>query len=144
MNKNCFSKILSGGILNVSDLTSDEKKSLFALMEKYGMSVSTAYLRFFDKGFKSWEIIGVSKIKNDFMASLVKKADATSDTANFYARISALGEGVRFCNYMKSLGMKSQMTVRSRFKSENFDDWEVKGVASIIDEYIEQHELKNA
>lgn len=78
------------------------------------------------------------------MASLVKKADATSDTANFYARISALGEGVRFCNYMKSLGMKSQMTVRSRFKSENFDDWEVKGVASIIDEYIEQHELKNA
>ncbi len=144
MNKNCFSKILSGGILNVSDLTSDEKKSLFALMEKYGMSVSTAYLRFFDKGFKSWEIMGVSKIKTDFLAPLSINEDAAFATSHFYARISTLGWGVQFCKYMKLHGMKSQMTVRSRFKSENFDDWEVKGVASIIDEYIEQHELKNA
>ena len=71
MERHIFSKLESpGGHLEAKDLTADEKRALYALMGKYGLPESTTYNRFFDKGFDSWEMMGVDQCKADFVDSI--------------------------------------------------------------------------
>lgn len=68
MTKENFSKILMPqGILAVSDLTPDEKKLLYAEMQKLGSSENFAYKRFFQDGFAQWEIDGILAMKAAFL-----------------------------------------------------------------------------
>ena len=43
--------------------------------------------------------------------------------------------GKVLCDRMSELGMSSQMTVRTRFKEDDWKPWELKGVKAIIEEY---------
>lgn len=71
MTKDIFSKItIPQGILAVNDLTPDEKKQLYAEMQKMGSSENFAYKRFFKEGFSQWEIEGVLSIKLAFLSWL--------------------------------------------------------------------------
>ena len=64
MTKGIFDKILvPQGILAPSDLTADEKKSLYAEMQDCGASEMFAYTRFFRDGFAQWEIDGILALK---------------------------------------------------------------------------------
>ena len=157
MTKNIWKKILDGGTLSATDLTSEEKKQLYALFEGYGMPKSTCYNRFFDKGFCKWEIMGVSHIQNVF---LVREKINTDDMpegeegsrgygavlalsteqhdGKFYELVTSLKMGKRLCERMAELGMSSQMTVRTRFKADDWKPWELKGVSTILDEFVEQ------
>lgn len=157
MTKNIWKKILDGGILSATDLTSEEKKRLYALFEGYGMPKSTCYNRFFDKGFCNWEIMGVSHIQDVFLVrekintddmpegeegsmgyGAVLALSPEYDNSKFYELVTDLKIGKRLCDYMAELGMSSQMTVRTRFKANDWKPWELKGVKAIIDDFIKQ------
>lgn len=153
MTKNVWKKIWDGGTLSATDLTSEEKKQLYVLFEGYGMPKSTCYNRFFDKGFCKWEIMGVSHIMDVFLEREKVNTDdmpegeegsrgygavlALSpgyDSGKFYELVTNLKMGKRLCDHMAELGMSSQMTVRTRFKANDWKPWELKGVKAIIDE----------
>lgn len=157
MTKNIWKKILDGDILSATDLTPEEKKRLYALFDGYGMPKSTCYNRFFDKGFYKWEIMGVSHIRDAFLVSEKCNADDISEgddgsrgygavlalsskynDGKFYELITNLKMGKRLCDRMAELGMSSQMTVRTRFKANDWKPWELKGVKAIIDEFIQE------
>lgn len=157
MTKNIWKKIFDNGTLSATDLTSEDKKRLYALFEGYGMPKSTCYNRFFDKGFCKWEIVGVSHIRDVFLVSEKSNTDNISegedgskgygavlalsskyDDSKFYELITNLKMGKRLCDRMAELGMASQMTVRTRFKANDWKPWELKGVKAIIDEFIIQ------
>ena len=157
MTKNIWKKILDGGTLSATDLTSEEKKQLYALFEGYGMPKSTCYNRFFDKGFCKWEIMGVSHIQDAFLVSEKCETDTMLEgedgstgygavlalsteqhDGKFYELVTSLKMGKRLCERMAELGMSSQMTVRTRFKADDWKPWELKGVSTILDEFVEQ------
>lgn len=157
MNKNVWKKIWDGGTLLAADLTPEDKKRLYALFEGYGMPKSTCYNRFFDKGFCKWEIMGVSHIQETFLVSEKSDTDTMPegdegsrgygavlalsqgyDSSKFYELVTNLKMGKRLCDHMAELGMSSQMTVRTRFKANDWKPWELKGVKAIIDEFITQ------
>lgn len=157
MTKNIWKKIFDNGTLSATDLTSEDKKRLYALFEGYGMPKSTCYNRFFDKGFCKWEIVGVSHIRDVFLVSEKSNTDNISEgedgskgygavlalssgyeDSKFYELITNLKMGKRLCDRMAELGMASQMTVRTRFKANDWKPWELKGVKAIIDEFILQ------
>lgn len=152
MTKDILRKIVTGGILCTTDVTAEKKKDLYALMNKYGMSASTAYLRFFVKGFKQWEIQGVSELRDEFIKTFVfgnsdkdkycidhddvLSIDPTYNDNRFYTLISSLKIGKDFCDFMAARGMSSQMTVRTRFKTNNWKPWEIKGIQHIIEDFF--------
>lgn len=155
MTKNIWKKIWDGGTLSATDLTPEDKKRLYALFEECGMPKSTCYNRFFDKGFCQWEIVGVSHIRDIFLEREKSNTDDTPegeedsrgygavlalsskyDDSKFYELVTNLKMGKRLCDYMAELGMSSQMTVRTRFKANDWKPWELKGVKAIIDEFI--------
>lgn len=157
MTKNIWKKIWDGGTLSATDLTPEDKKRLYALFEGYGMPKSTCYNRFFDKGFCEWEIMGVSHIRDAFLVSEKGNTDeepegeegsrgygavlalsSKYDDSKFYELVTNLKIGKRLCDRMAELGMSSQMTVRTRFKANDWKPWELKGVKAIINEFDEQ------
>lgn len=157
MTKNIWKKIWDGGTLSATDLTPEDKKLLYALFEEYGMPKSTCYNRFFDKGFCQWEIVGVSHIRDIFLEREKSNTDDTPegedgsrgygavltlsskyDDSKFYELVTNLKQGKRLCDYMAEMGMSSQMTVRTRFKANDWKPWELKGVKAIIDEFTMQ------
>lgn len=153
MTKQIWRKIKEGGVLDATDLTAEEKKALYAVMERFGLPKATCYSRFFDKGFSPWEIKGVSKIKEEFLLSEVCNTDNDKsgedgsrgygyvlelapdyDDSKFYELVTNLKIGVKLCEVMSSLGMTSQMTVRTRFRSNDWKPWELRGIGAILDE----------
>ena len=53
--------------LRTDDLTAEDKNALYAALEKKGFTLSTFYLRFFQKGFSEWEIEGIDECKRQFL-----------------------------------------------------------------------------
>lgn len=157
MTKNIWKKIWDGGTLSAADLTPEDKKRLYALFEGYGMPKSTCYARFFDKGFSKWEIMGVSHIRDAFLVrektdtdnipegeegsrgyGAVLELSSQYNDSKFYELVTSLKMGKSLCDRMAELGMTSQMTVRTRFKADDWKPWELKGVKAIIDEFSVQ------
>lgn len=149
MNKKNWVKIKDNGVLDVKDLTADEKKRLYAVMERWGMSKTTCYSRFFYKGFDSWELQGITKVINEFLLTAVFDSEEGNrgygyvlslmpdyDDSKFYELITNLKIGVRFCDYMSARGMTSQMTVRTRFKAYDWKPWELVGIGNILDKEL--------
>ncbi len=154
MTKQIFEKIRRGKTLDVKDLTAEEKKRLYDIMGRYGMPTSTAYSRFFERGFRQWELLGVTKIQEMFLLSAASTFDGEKeddgsrgygyvlsmadgyDASKFYDVLTDLKMGAKLCDYMAQFGMASQMTVRTRFRANDWKQWELFGVGNIIEEYI--------
>lgn len=58
--------------------------------------------------------------------------DTNYDDSQFYSMLSDLRIGRRFCDFMAAHGMTSQMTVRTRFKANDWKEWERIGIRSIL------------
>lgn len=122
--------------LDSKTLLDTERSMLFAIMAQHGFNISTFRNRLFYIGFKQWMITGVDALKDGF-AKLHPELEAwRKDKRSFMALIEDLkipkGE---FYNYMCDAGMTSQITVKRRFKDEDWQNWEKRGIKSILTEY---------
>lgn len=156
MTKDIIEKVKGGGILSVNDLTPAEKIRLYELFDRYELCQSTCYRRLFEKGFDKWEIEGISKVQNEFLLTelcgtddngegeegsrgygYVLTQDGKYDRRDFYRMVTDLKIGIKLCEFMAARGMKSQVTVRTRFAENSWKLWELKGVRAILDEFTE-------
>lgn len=163
MTKEKFKKIKSNGTFFVDDLTPEEKRDVYAVMEKYGMPQSTAYFRFFRVGFDPWEISGVYKLQREFLLSVFADIDGTGndeegtrgygyvltldknyDDTKFFDICNRLKIGNKLCDFIARRGMKSPVTTRKRFSSADWQPWEVIGLDAIIDEICGDEAAKRA
>ena len=162
MTKEKFHKILEEGTaLDIYAFSVEEKKAMQTFFINSGFSISTFYLRFFQKGFSEWEIVGIENCKNQFLAlpdvslclldyvetdvlgaTLVDKGYlytlAQCDKPNvFYSCLKKAQGGlcVRFSEFMTQKGMSSGTTSK-RFTDENWKTWERVGIQSLLEQYI--------
>lgn len=163
MNKETTEKILTPHqCLDVASISVEEKKIILSILAKKGFTTSTFYLRFFSKGFSSWEILGVKECKRQFLQlpdvakALHEYIDdtckdslpgdrgyfftlANSDkTGEFYRclRDTRLGLCMKFQDFMLQHGMSPGTTCK-RFTLDRWKEWELQGMRSILDDMID-------
>ena len=146
--------------LQTDDMTVEDKKSLYAALEKKGFTLATFYLRFFQKGFSEWEIEGIDECKRQFL-SLPNVAQQLLDYVDeddpqaiegdkgylyilsqsdepgvFYSCLKRVNAGMcnKFIAYMNERGM-SAATVIKRFTTDNWKPWETEGIRHILNSY---------
>lgn len=161
MTKEIVEKIANSDTpLQVDDLSVEDKKALYVVLAKKGFTLSTFYLRFFQKGFSKWEIEGINECKHQFLLlpdvsqlllDYVGEDDpqmvngdkgylytlAQSDEPGlFYSCLKRANAGMcnKFIAYMNERGM-SAATVIKRFTVENWKPWEQEGILSILASY---------
>ncbi len=146
--------------LAVSDMKVDEKKALGDFLLSKGFTSSTFYLRFFQKGFELWEILGINTCKEQFLAiSDVAKLllgyvevdvlgneigdkgylytlAKSDDPGIFYACLKRANNGlcIKFFEFMEERGM-SRNTVIKRFSTDDWKPWEQEGITSLLQKF---------
>lgn len=139
-------KITSSKVLTCDDLTSQDKEKLYTLMERLGASRAFTYDRFFKEGFRLWELIGVDSIKDFFLLSSAHKdlydylnvlrVDNRSEDGWFWTAISSeWGLRASLKAVMIQLGMLSEVTIQKRFSTDNWKEFERKGLISILSSF---------
>lgn len=142
----------------VLDVPAEEKKNMMEFFRRKGMSSSTYYLRFFQKGFDNWEIEGVDACKRQFLdlpdvaKALLEYEDkgdvspsekgylyvlAQSDKPGvFYSCLKQVGCGLctKFFAYMSDRGMSST-TVIKRFVLDEWKEWEREGINNLLEKF---------
>ncbi len=145
----------------VNDIPVEEKKYISSVLEQKGFTVSTFYLRFFQKGFSQWEIDGVNECKNQFLhrADVAEKLlgyvdpddkdGIPGDKGYFYTLAQSNAPGVfynclrkanaglckQFIAFMGERGM-SPGTVIKRFGSDEWKEWERVGIAATLEPFV--------
>lgn len=164
MTKEIIEKIAKPNTpLDVSDMTAEDKNALSAYLSDKGISTSTFYLRFFQKGFDGWEIIGINECKKQFLAipdiAEVLKTYVETDAAGkelgekgylyslahgeqpgiFYTCLKKANNGLctKFADYMYDRGM-SRTTLIKRFTSDDWKPWEASGIKPLLLAYLAQ------
>lgn len=146
--------------LHTDDLSSEDKKALYAVLEKKGFTLATFYLRFFQKGFSEWEIEGIDECKHQFLLlpdvaqKLLDYVDAdnpekvegekgylytlaqSDEPGVFYSCLKRVNAGMcnKFIAYMSERGM-SAATVIKRFTIDKWKPWEREGIRHILHSY---------
>ena len=146
--------------LHTDDLSAEDKKALYAVLEKKGFTLATFYLRFFQKGFSEWEIEGICECKHQFLLlpdvaqKLLDYVDAdnpekvegdkgylytlaqSDEPGVFYSCLKRVNAGMcnKFIAYMSERGM-SAATVIKRFTVDKWKPWEREGIRHILNSY---------
>lgn len=100
------------------------------LVDKYGMSMSTAYQKIRLKRVRRWEVEGMEKCMREFDPEYKGKLE------DFFSSVRVKGE---FIEFMKERGM-GERSLRSHFRSFDFTEIELRGMESIYEEYKKQME----
>lgn len=169
MTKEIIGKICTPSTpLDVKDISVEEKKLLGEFFLAKGFTNSTFYLRFFQKGFSPWEIIGVEKCKEQFLdmkdvsevlLSFEDDDDASGDEHGNKGYLYTLAKSpepgmfysclrkakaclcTKFQSYMLERGM-CPGTVIKRFSVGDWKPWEQKGIRALLEEYYEGRKAK--
>ena len=146
--------------LHTDDLSAEDKKALYAVLEEKGFTLATFYLRFFQKGFSEWEIEGIDECKHQFLLlpdvaqKLLDYVDAddpekvegdkgylytlaqSDEPGVFYSCLKRVNAGMcnKFIAYMNERGM-SAATVIKRFTIDKWKPWEREGIRHILNYY---------
>lgn len=146
--------------LHTDDLSAEDKKALYEVLEKKGFTLATFYLRFFQKGFSEWEIEGIDECKHQFLLlpdvaqKLLDYVDAdnpekvegdkgylytlaqSDEPGVFYSCLKRVNAGMcnKFIAYMSDRGM-SAATVIKRFTIDKWKPWEREGIRHILHSY---------
>ena len=148
--------------LNAKDLTSEQKKFLYARMSEYGATEAWAYTRFFRDGFSAWEIDGIENMRRDFIERNLDpllvafynnihigeiptdkneklcqmEQYLTSEPGNFFNLIGNVrGLKMQFTREMSAAGM-GVGTVFVRFPTDNWKSYELCGIRSIWEGFL--------
>lgn len=130
-------------------LSPGQKKFLWEVMARYGATQGFSYRRFFKEGFKTWEIMGIEKVKSEFLGQypdVAKLLDQmVGGETRFYEAIRSLGLRKEFLSYMSKLEMGvTQTYMKFRYPGESsFRPYERIGLDAIIREYIREVDEKN-
>ena len=147
--------------LQTDDMSVEDKKSLYMTLAKKGFTLSTFYIRFFQKGFSEWEIEGIDECKRQFLLltdvsqSLLEYVDKNDSQmvdgdkgyfytlamsekpGEFYACLKNANMGLcnRFIEFMGERGMSSG-TVIKRFTNDCWKPWEREGVKAMLESFL--------
>lgn len=146
--------------LDVNDISADEKKNLAEFLSDKGFTISTFYLRFFQKGFDAWEIQGIKNCKKQFLAipevdNLLSEYVETDALGNeiskkgylletamtdkpgvFYTCLKKANNGLcmKFFAFMEERGM-SRTTIIKRFIADDWKPWEKEGIRTLLEAF---------
>lgn len=162
MTKEIIEKIIQNNTpLEVNDISVEEKKNLAEFLSAKGFTASTFYLRFFQKGFDTWEIQGINDCKNQFLAipevgellSEYVETDAlgneigkkgylaelakSDEPGMFYTSLKKVTNGLcmKLFAYMEERGM-SRTTIIKRFSSDDWKPWEQEGIKILLQQFM--------
>ena len=162
MTKEILSKLSRPNTaLDVTDMTPEEKRLLYAFFEQHGASQGFTYDRFFKEGFTLWELDCINQIKIDYMehlhtkekVSITLRAFADGSQKFFYTiggeersfDILAKGDFWRFLGdiqyrkhfgtWMYERGMRSYNTVSRRFSEDDWRDYEKEGILLLFEDF---------
>lgn len=158
MTKEIIEKICrKNSLLEVNDISVEEKKNLAEFLSDKGFTISTFYLRFFQKGFDAWEIQGIKNCKKQFLAipevanllsgyvetdalgnEISKKgylleAAMSDESGVFYTCLKKANNGLcmKFFAFMEERGM-SRTTIIKRFTADDWKPWEQEGIKALL------------
>lgn len=143
--------------LDVNDISAEEKKNLAGFLSDKGFTISTFYLRFFQKGFDAWEIQGIKNCKKQFLAipevanllseyvetdalgneigkkGYLVEAAQTDEPGVFYTCLKKANNGLcmKFFAFMEERGM-SRTTIIKRFTADDWKPWEQEGIKALL------------
>ncbi len=143
--------------LDVNDISADEKKNLAEFLSDKGFTISTFYLRFFQKGFDAWEIQGIKNCKKQFLAmpevanllseyvetdamgneigkkGYLVEAAKSEEPGVFYTCLKKANNGLcmKFFAFMEERGM-SRTTIIKRFTADDWKPWEQEGIKALL------------
>ena len=158
MTKEIIEKVTQNNIpLEVNDISADEKKNLAEFLSAKGFTISTFYLRFFQKGFDAWEILGIKNCKKQFLAipevanllseyvetdalgneigkkGYLTEAAKSEEPGVFYTCLKKASSGLcmKFFAFMEERGM-SRTTIIKRFTADDWKPWEQEGIRALL------------
>lgn len=158
MTKGIIEKVTQNNTpLEVNDISADEKKSLAEFLSAKGFTISTFYLRFFQKGFDAWEILGIKNCKKQFLAipevanllseyveidalgneigkkGYLTEAAKSEEPGVFYTCLKKASSGLcmKFFAFMEERGM-SRTTIIKRFTADDWKPWEQEGIRALL------------
>ena len=146
--------------LDVNDISAEEKRNLAEFLSDKGFTISTFYLRFFQKGFDAWEIQGIKNCKKQFLAipevaNLLSEYVETDALGNeigkkgylveavkieepgvFYTCLKKANNGLcmKFFAFMEERGM-SRTTIIKRFTADDWKPWEQEGIRTLLEAF---------
>lgn len=158
MTKEIIEKVTQNNTpLEVNDISADEKKNLAEFLLAKGFTISTFYLRFFQKGFDAWEILGIKNCKKQFLAipevdnllseyvetdalgneigkkGYLTEAAKSEEPGVFYTCLKKASSGLcmKFFAFMEERGM-SRTTIIKRFSADDWKPWEQEGIRALL------------
>lgn len=158
MTKEIIEKVTQNNTaLEVNDISADEKKNLAEFLSAKGFTISTFYLRFFQKGFDAWEILGIKNCKKQFLAipevanllseyvetdalgneigkkGYLTEAAKSEEPGVFYTCLKKASSGLcmKFFAFMEERGM-SRTTIIKRFTADDWKPWEQEGIRALL------------
>ncbi len=158
MTKEIIEKVMQNNTpLEVNDISADEKKNLAEFLSAKGFTISTFYLRFFQKGFDAWEILGIKNCKKQFLAipevanllseyvetdalgneigkkGYLTEAAKSEEPGVFYTCLKKASSGLcmKFFAFMEERGM-SRTTIIKRFTADDWKPWEQEGIRALL------------
>lgn len=158
MTKEIIEKVMQNNTpLEVNDISADEKKNLAEFLSAKGFTISTFYLRFFQKGFDAWEILGIKNCKKQFLAipevanllseyvetdalgneigkkGYLTEAAKSEEPGVFYTCLKKASSGLcmKFFAFMEERGM-SRTTIIKRFTADDWKPWEQEGIKALL------------
>ena len=146
--------------LDVNDISAEEKKTLAEFLSDKGFTISTFYLRFFQKGFDAWEIQGIKNCKMQFLAiqevgnllseyvetdalgneigkkGYLVEAAKSEEPGVFYTCLKKASSGLcmKFFAFMEERGM-SRTTIIKRFTADDWKPWEQEGIRTLLEAF---------
>ena len=129
----------SGNLTRRLPLSEEQK---MYVREQFMQAGMTSY-RFYNRclctgagsGFDEWEVMGVNACIDKFCEEQGLPFVDNDDKPKFYDTVCE-GRREAFWHFMQPLGM-SKVTVINRFKKWNFYEWEVKGIAALVEQICE-------
>ena len=158
MTKEIIEKVTQNNTpLEVNDTSADEKKNLAEFLSAKGFTISTFYLRLFQKGFDAWEILGIKNCKKQFLAipeianllseyvetdalgneigkkGYLTEAVKSEEPGVFYTCLKKASSGLcmKFFAFMEERGM-SRTTIIKRFTADDWKPWEQEGIRALL------------
>lgn len=133
---------------NSKDFTAEEKQTVFAHFEPYGLQTATCRNRFFRDGWAQWELRGILGCIADFStdrpeleAIAIEAAElpitaAVADAQDICHRFyEALSVKAHFTAYMEERGISHTSTTAHFRNPMLFQAWELFGINRIFESF---------